>query len=437
MENIHIDDNIDYSSCPDFSEEFDSLCEELGLVSKPNGGNAPIMGRVGATGKDTKEQSAKPEKTAEQAEAEARKQTMKERATRMQRKQAELSSRSLEFTVVGEAPVPSPYADWLVDGIISRSKPVILAGIGEGGKGMLLSTLSCCLAAGEPFCGRPTRQGKVIFISAEDDANDLLSRIRDVAAAMGLEEKWVLDNIIIASTASSGIAPALFDKDMKPTQILYDVADVVEREQPVLVIVDTLAACAPSKIDMKDSSQATQYICGTMAMLSPEHGITPTVIFSHHFRKPERGNNARPTLNDVRDSSGIVGSARAVLLLHNNQLSLDKCNDRFRVDPEYRVLKTDLLQLKWKSAPCRLSGALVMDCQLSAEDIAEAEAAKAEAEAAMEAESKMEEAAIKKALEQARCDNKRQNTEAEAIAAAKAKAEAKAAKTGVQYALPS
>ena len=240
---------------------------------------------------------------------------------------------------------------------------------------MLVSGLAMAIAAGVDFLGHPTRQGKTLIISAEDDREEMISRLHDIAQAMGLDEDVVKNNINVFSTCDAAVGPSLLDKNMVATELLGEIRRKVDLMKPELVIIDTLAAMAPTGANLIDAAVATQYICNVIAGLKPTDGSTgPAVLFTHHLRKPGKdAGDCRPTIHDVRDSGAIVGSMRAVMILHRDTLSLDKCNGRMRVESEFRIKKNDAFQLEWKTAPGCLNGALQLKGKARLDEIKAAE----------------------------------------------------------------
>lgn len=255
-----------------------------------------------------------------------------------------------------EAPVPAKEARWLVPGILRHGVPAALVGHGEEGKGCLLTDLALAVAAGATWMGRPCDQGKVLILSAEDDGEELLSRLHDIAAMYSPGDRR-LENILLYATADAGVSPSLFNSNMAPGLLLNRLEEIVAAHRPSLVILDTLAALGPAGADLTGSSTATQYITGLMSALQP----TPTVLFSHHLRKPggrEKDGERRPGVHDMRDSSAIAASMRCVMILHNKGLSVDKCNGRRRTKPAYVVPNTNVFRLEWECAPGAQNGAL-------------------------------------------------------------------------------
>lgn len=276
--------------------------------------------------------------------------------------EAPISKQSKGWLNLAIATKPEPVAKWAWKGWIRAGLPALLAGHGECGKGMLITGLAIATAAGVPFLGHPCIKGRVIVISAEDDCEELISRLNDVAEAMELNHDSIKKNITVFSSINAGVSPCLLEKNLKPTKLLKEIKRVGEILKPSLVILDTLASLAPPGADLTNATIATQYICGVVSSLSQEDGNGPAILMTHHLRKPDKtGVDSRPTIYDVRDSGAIIGSMRSVLILHKDVLTLDKCNSRRRVEEEFRISKNDALQLKWVSAPGCFNGALLLN----------------------------------------------------------------------------
>lgn len=275
---------------------------------------------------------------------------------------------------------PEPVASWVWRGWIREGLPALLVGHGEAGKGLLATGLALSVAAGTDFLGHPCQQGKVLFISAEDDREEMLARLHDIAAAMDLGDDVVKNNISVFSTIDAGVSPSLLDKNMKPTELLQEIKRAVLLYKPVLIILDTLAAMAPAGGNLTDATIATQYICYTVAALKDDNGSGPAVLMTHHLRKPgKEGSDARPSIHDVRDSGAIVGSMRGVMILHKDTLTLDKCNGRMRVESAFCVRKNDAYQLEWITAPGCKNGALQLNGKARLDEM-QAEAEQREAD---------------------------------------------------------
>ena len=83
---------------------------------------------------------------------------------------------------------PVPERQWLVDGLIPMGKVTLLGGDGGTGKSLLTVQLLVAVATGGSWIGRGVTAGTAVYLSAEDDDDELHWRIDDVARADGLSK---------------------------------------------------------------------------------------------------------------------------------------------------------------------------------------------------------------------------------------------------------
>jgi RecA-family ATPase len=218
---------------------------------------------------------------------------------------------------------PKKYASWLLDGYIREKVIALLAGHGESGKGIFSEQLATCIASGETFLGRQVKQGKVLYLSAEDDEEEMRARLFDIAKSLNISPERLAD-LEIRSTVDMQVAPALFDEKLQPTELLQALIDYCTEHKPVLIVIDTFSAFGPIG-DISSSTVTTKFMTTLMAYLNT------TILFTLHLRKPDsKSKERRPDQHDIRDSSAIVSSSRAALILYKNCLTLPKCNGRRR-----------------------------------------------------------------------------------------------------------
>jgi RecA-family ATPase len=82
---------------------------------------------------------------------------------------------------------PPPPRQWRVSDFIPENHLTMLIGDGGTGKSYLALYLGLCVASGQPFLGKETRQGRVLYLDYELNANELKRRTTSVAAGMGLD----------------------------------------------------------------------------------------------------------------------------------------------------------------------------------------------------------------------------------------------------------
>lgn len=138
--------------------------------------------------------------------------------------------------------------EWVVRDWIPRGQPTLLYGDGGTGKSLVAMQLQIAVALGQPWFGLQTTQGKSQYISAEDDEDELARRFSDILAFSFIKYEHVRP----AEFLSLAGLNALF-ADMHPssqrmvaTGLFREVQARIERDRPVLVIVDTLADVYPA-----------------------------------------------------------------------------------------------------------------------------------------------------------------------------------------------
>lgn len=89
--------------------------------------------------------------------------------------------------------------EWALDGWIPHRQATYLTGPGSAGKSLLAQQLSTCIAMGLPFLGVTTHQSKAIYITCEDDGDELERRQKAICEALGVDRKALAGNLFIAS----------------------------------------------------------------------------------------------------------------------------------------------------------------------------------------------------------------------------------------------
>ena len=169
---------------------------------------------------------------------------------------------------------------FLVDGFLPAKSIGIAAGDSTIGKSPLGYQLGLCVAAGNPFLGRSTKQGRVVYFDLENSIHDSRA-IRD-ALARFLGLSVAPENFLLATEA--------------PLALETLIAEV----KPSLVIIDSLRAFAPEAT--RDNPAAAAWL-NTLRRLARKHGACFVIV--HHVRKPK---DARPhyDLNSGRVSEWML-----------------------------------------------------------------------------------------------------------------------------------
>ncbi|MCB2077673.1 MAG: AAA family ATPase [Novosphingobium sp.] len=90
--------------------------------------------------------------------------------------------------VAAWADVDPPPRKWMMERWLPRRRAAYITGKGGAGKSLLGQQLATCIALGLPFLGVETTQAPVIYLTAEDDTDELQRRQRDICRMLGISE---------------------------------------------------------------------------------------------------------------------------------------------------------------------------------------------------------------------------------------------------------
>jgi RecA-family ATPase len=79
-----------------------------------------------------------------------------------------------------------PERRWLVDGMVPHGQATLLTGAGSAGKSLVQQLQCTCVALGLPWLGIETEQANAIYVSCEDDTNEMWRRQKAICAGLGV-----------------------------------------------------------------------------------------------------------------------------------------------------------------------------------------------------------------------------------------------------------
>jgi RecA-family ATPase len=221
---------------------------------------------------------------------------------------------------------PVPAREWLVDDLIPSGTVTLLGGDGGTGKSLLSLQLAAAVALGSPWIGRSVAGGKAVYISAEDDEDELHRRIADVARAQGIE-LCELSNLTLRSLAGLDALLAMQDGPssvLRPSA-LFNALDLFLGDLgPSLVVLDTLADLFPG--NENDRAQARQFI-GMLRGLSIRHKCAVVLL-------------AHPSLSGLNSGAGTSGSTGWNNSVRSRLYFERVMQDNYEANPDARVLRT-------------------------------------------------------------------------------------------------
>ncbi len=136
-----------------------------------------------------------------------------------------------------------PERRWVVPGYIPDRTVTILGGDGGTGKSLLALQLAAAMATGSTWLDLPVKAGPVLYVSAEDELDELHRRIVDIGreSLFNLEHLDRLHLVPWAGMDAMLSVPEQHRNAMKPTPLWHQLLEVVRRIKPSLLVIDTLA----------------------------------------------------------------------------------------------------------------------------------------------------------------------------------------------------
>jgi len=184
---------------------------------------------------------------------------------------------------------------WLVADLIPDEGLTFLGGRKKLGKSWFCLQLAQAVGFGLPFLGRATIAGPVVYLCLEDGRRRLRSRLDKQSAKPDLP-----------ITYYTRFPP--LDGDG-----LGLLVELLDRDRPKLVIIDTLAACKSGKID-ENAAGPLADIANALRALAQHFGCAIVVV--HHHGKNVLGGDPG---NDLRGTSALGGAADVSLGLYREE----------------------------------------------------------------------------------------------------------------------
>ena len=175
-----------------------------------------------------------------------------------------------------------------------------LYGGGATGKSLLALLLGHAMAVGQPWVGLPTVQGSSLFVSCEDDADELHRRHADIRKGLGHVigdpfgpvSAWdrVGHNNLLAVPDARGV--------MQAGPFLAELVAELAAQRPTLVVLDTLAdVYGGNEIDRVQVNGFLKTCLGGLIREQREAGHDLTILLLGH-----------PSKSALADGSGFSGS---------------------------------------------------------------------------------------------------------------------------------
>ena len=218
------------------------------------------------------------------------------------------------FTSLGDLlNEPDEEIEWIVEGLLPSSGFSLMVAKPKVGKSTLARQLALAVSRGEPFLGRQTVKGAVLYVSLEEKRGEVRKHFR-LMGADGTEDLGTYTGSI-------------------PEDAHEWITKEIERKKPVLVIIDTLFRFIPIS-DLNDYAKASAALTPLLE-LARSHAAHLMAL--HHARK-SAGDGADATLG----STAIFGTVDTQISLKRTDArrTIDTIQ-RYGVDMETTVLNFD------------------------------------------------------------------------------------------------
>lgn len=228
------------------------------------------------------------------------------------------------FSAASFANKSVPERQFVVPELIPDRTVTLFAGDGGTGKSLLALMLSVSIVAMQSWLGRSVKAGRVIFITAEDDEEELHRRIEDIRRAYGLSYAD-LDGLTLRSLAGEDALLAVETQVALIQSALFDELDAqAHDEEPVLIVIDTLADVYPS--NENDRAKVRQFV-GILRSLALKRRCAVLLL-------------AHPSLAGMSSGTGTSGSTAWNNSVRSRLYLSRIAPDGQEIDPDKRVLAT-------------------------------------------------------------------------------------------------
>ena len=220
--------------------------------------------------------------------------------------------------------VPVPSREWLVEGLIPTRVVTSLYGDGGAGKSLLALQLAAAVATGRKWLGQDVSGGNVIFISAEDDEEELHRRLAHIVHAEGGDFSE-LNRLTMRSLAGEDALLATLAKStgvIMPSPLFTELDRRLRDEKPKLLVLDTLADLFPG--DENNRAQVTQFV-GLLIGLAIRHECAVLLL-------------AHPSRSGMSSGSGDGGSTAWHGKVRSRLYMQRVVQEGYEPDPDVRIL---------------------------------------------------------------------------------------------------
>lgn len=215
---------------------------------------------------------------------------------------------------VSELQGEPPPVEWLWEGIIPLEPGIVGSLVGAGGLGKTALTvgLAVARALGQPFLGRPTKQGRTVIITKEESRTNYLRKLK--AWTMGftvIQLQAVEENVIILSLQGEHLALVTQDQHGAALPHLVEIAalaDAINILKTDLIILETV-----SRLATAETNEGMAALVEAAESLCKRCGATGMLL--HHVTKDEARKARTGDAQSGRGGGALGDNGRFTLVL--------------------------------------------------------------------------------------------------------------------------
>ena len=224
-----------------------------------------------------------------------------------------------------------PPRSWLVEGMLERSKPSLLAAVGGVGKSMLALDLAIKVSQGQgTWLDKPIRNaGNVLMLMAEDDRNEVFRRTKALDKG---DKRYDAEYDVFAYTVPDAPKPLILLKDdargldLTPQahELINEISTIPDLS---LVIIDPIQSFVAAPITT--SQEAAQLYCQFCSSVASKFDCS--VLSIHHMSKAglQSQESSWDSRSSIRGSAAIVDGHRmaATISITDEKTAENICAD--------------------------------------------------------------------------------------------------------------
>lgn len=177
----------------------------------------------------------------------------------------------------------APARAWALQEWIPARQATYLTGAGSTGKSLVSQQLATCIALGRPFLGVETRQSVALYLTCEDDVDELHRRQMAICAALGVSPRDLSGRLHLVSLAGAiGNELATFDPQgrMLTTEAWAMLRGTVMQTRAGFVALDNVAHLFAGNENIRNQVAA---FCGLLNGLAAD--ADASILFIGHPNK--------------------------------------------------------------------------------------------------------------------------------------------------------